>query len=90
MEMWKWQLTPVFLPRKFHGWRSLTGYRSWGSKESDMKDQIHNISHDSYIKICHKNHTILLTLLLPKSLELSLTIPTLNFTPNQVKQPKDR
>ena len=23
---WKWQPTPVFLPRKFHGQRSLVGY----------------------------------------------------------------
>ena len=22
----KWQPTPVLLPRKFHGWRSLVGY----------------------------------------------------------------
>ena len=27
--------TPVFLPGKFHGERSLTGYSPWGSKESD-------------------------------------------------------
>ena len=28
--------TPVFLPGKFHGQRSLAGYRPWGSKELDM------------------------------------------------------
>ena len=28
--------TPVLLPRKFHGWRSLVGYSPWGCKESDM------------------------------------------------------
>ena len=27
-----WQLTPVFLPRKSHGQRSLTGYSPWGQK----------------------------------------------------------
>ena len=32
----KWQPTPVFLPGKSHGWRSLAGYSSWGYKESDM------------------------------------------------------
>ena len=26
----KWQPTPVFLPGKFHGQRSLAGYRPWG------------------------------------------------------------
>ena len=28
----KWQPTPVFLPRKFHGQRSLEGYSPWGSQ----------------------------------------------------------
>ena len=27
--------TPVFLPRKSHGRRSLEGYRPWGPKKSD-------------------------------------------------------
>ena len=27
--------TPVFLPGKSHGWRSLVGYSPWGSKELD-------------------------------------------------------
>ena len=31
----KWQPTPVFLPGKFHGQRSLAGYSPWGRKESD-------------------------------------------------------
>ena len=25
--------TPVFLPGKFHGWRTLVGYGPWGHKE---------------------------------------------------------
>ena len=32
----KWQPTPVFLPGKFPGWRSLAGYSPWGHKESAM------------------------------------------------------
>ena len=28
-----WQLTSVFLPREFHGQRSLAGYSPWGRKE---------------------------------------------------------
>ena len=28
----KWQPTPVFLPGKFHGQRSLAGYGPWGSQ----------------------------------------------------------
>ena len=34
----KWQPTPVFLPRKFHVKRSLTGYSPWGHKESDKAE----------------------------------------------------
>ena len=34
----KWQPTPVFLPREFHGQRSLAGYSPWGCKELDTTD----------------------------------------------------
>ena len=34
-----WQPTPVFLPGKIHGQRSLVGYSSWGCKESDMPEE---------------------------------------------------
>ena len=34
----KRQLTPVFLPGKFHGQRSLAGYSLWGCKESDTTE----------------------------------------------------
>ena len=37
----KWQPTPVFLPGKFPGGRSLAGYSPWGCKESDMTEQLH-------------------------------------------------
>ena len=38
----KWQPTPVFLPWKYHGLRSLVhGYRPWGHKESDMTEWLH-------------------------------------------------
>ena len=35
------QPTPVFLPGKSHGWRSLVGYSPWGHKESDTTEQLH-------------------------------------------------
>ena len=44
----KWQPTPVFLPGKFHGQRSLVGYNPWGCKESDTTveaDQQHGSHH---------------------------------------------
>ena len=35
----KWQPTPVFLPRKSHGQRSLAGYSPQGHKESDTTER---------------------------------------------------
>ena len=37
----KWQPTPVFLPGKSQGQRSLAGYSQWGHKESDTTEQLH-------------------------------------------------
>ena len=34
----KWQPTPVFLPGKFHGQRSLAGCSPWGCKVSDTTE----------------------------------------------------
>ena len=34
----KWQPTPVFVPGKSYGQRSLVGYSPWGRKESDMTE----------------------------------------------------
>ena len=36
----KWQATPVFLPEKSHGQRSLMGYSPWGHKDSDTTEQL--------------------------------------------------
>ena len=40
----KWQSTPVFLPGKSHGGRSLVGYSSCGHKELDTIEQLHFLS----------------------------------------------
>ena len=32
----RWHPTPVLLPGKSHGWRSLVGCSPWGGEESDM------------------------------------------------------
>ena len=37
----KWQPTPVFLPGKSNGQRSLVGYSPWGRKELDTTKQLH-------------------------------------------------
>ena len=42
---WNWrrqcQLTPVLLPGKSHGWRSLVGCSPWGRCESDTTERLH-------------------------------------------------
>ena len=37
----KWQNTPVFLPGKSHGQRSLVGYSPWGCTELDTTEHTH-------------------------------------------------
>ena len=41
--MWRrqWHPTPVLLPGKSHGWRSLVGCSPWGREESDTTEQLH-------------------------------------------------
>ena len=36
----QWHPTPVLLPGKSHGWRSLVGYSLWVHKESDMTERL--------------------------------------------------
>ena len=42
----KWQSTPVFMPREFHGQRSLAGYSPQGCKKSDTTEWIST-------QVCH-------------------------------------
>ena len=37
----KWPPTPVLLPGKSHGRKSLVGYSPWGLKESDTTERLH-------------------------------------------------
>ena len=46
----KWQPTIVFLPGKFHGPRSLLGYRAWAHKESHMTEQLNSILYFNNIR----------------------------------------
>ena len=46
----KWQPTPVFLPGKFHGQRSLTDYSPWDCKESDMAKQLNTHTQGQYYR----------------------------------------
>ena len=36
-----WHPTPVLLPRKSHGQRSMVGCSPWGRQESDMTERLH-------------------------------------------------
>ena len=37
----QWHPTPVLLPGKSHGWRSLVGCSPWGRQESDTTERLH-------------------------------------------------
>ena len=37
----QWHPTPVLLPGKSHGWRSLVGYSPWSHEELDTTERIH-------------------------------------------------
>ena len=37
----QWHPTPVLLPGKSHGWRSLVGCSLWGHEESDTTERLH-------------------------------------------------
>ena len=37
----RWHPTPVLLPGKSHGWRSLEGCSPWGPEESDTTARLH-------------------------------------------------
>ena len=45
----QWQATPVLLPEKSHGWRSLVGCSPWGRYQSDATERLHfhfSLSHN--------------------------------------------
>ena len=45
----QWHPTPILLPGKSHGWRSLVGCSPWGRKESDTTERLHFDFSLSYI-----------------------------------------
>ena len=57
---WEWQPTPVFLPGKFHGQRSLASYSPWDCKEStDWATYTSQLSNQFYdtLQIITLGHT---------------------------------
>ena len=49
----KWQPTPVFLPGKFHGQRSLVGYSPWGGSQGVRCNEVQ--AHTPFYKTCFKS-----------------------------------
>ena len=49
----EWQPTPVLLPGKSHGQRSLVGYSPWGHQESDITKQLLFLSFSGKESACH-------------------------------------
>ena len=58
---WKWQPTPVFLPGKFHGYRSLVGYSSLGCKESTTSEYMHTRTRTLACTHTHTHHRFVFT-----------------------------
>ena len=64
----KWRPTPVLLPGKSHGQRSVVGYSPWGHKELDMTERLHfHFScHEKYNAVmlsyfsCHEKYNALM------------------------------
>ena len=48
----QWQPTPVLLPGKSHGCRSLVGSSPWGRGESGTTEQLHSLSHSTADSHC--------------------------------------
>ena len=58
----KWQPTPVLLPGKSCGKKSLVGYSPWGHKESNTTEQLnmHTCSHNSVPRARNFLHTMVI------------------------------
>ena len=48
----EWQPTPIFLPRKSHGQRSLAGFSPWGRKESHKNERLTLSLSPSLLRLC--------------------------------------
>ena len=63
--LWQWHPTPVLLPGKSHGRKSLVGCSPWGRKESDMTEQLHFHFSLSCIGEGNATHSSVLALRIP-------------------------
>ena len=61
----KWQPTPVLLPGKSHGQRSLIGYHPWGHEESDTTERLHFTLHFNALEKEMATHSSVLAWRIP-------------------------
>ena len=61
----KWQPTPVLLPGKSHGQRSLIGYHPWGHEESDITERPHFTLHFNALEKEMATHSSVLAWRIP-------------------------
>ena len=54
----EWQPSPIFLPGKFHGQRSLVSFSPWSCKEWDMTEQLTQTHIIGYSNIKEKSYSI--------------------------------
>ena len=65
----EWQPTPVLLPRKSHGQRSLVGCSPWGRKELDTTERLHFHFSLSCIEMEMTTHSSILAWRIPGTAE---------------------
>ena len=75
----KWQPTPVLMPGKFHGWRSLVGCSPWGRKESDTTEQLH-------FHLIYVNETICMVICPSTRFKLIILWPQMNILVARLSQ----
>ena len=67
----KWHPTPIFLPEKCHGQRSLVGYSPWGHKELDTTEHVSTHTHITNDTLLYKIIYESAALNMPANLEIS-------------------
>ena len=65
----QWQPTPVLLPGKSHGWRSLGGCSPWGHYESDTTERLHLTFHFHALEKEMATHSSILAWRIPGTVE---------------------
>ena len=61
----QWHPTPVLLPGKSRGWRSLVGCSPWGREESDTTERLHFTFHFPALEKAMATHSSVLAWRIP-------------------------